>query len=166
MNKLFTLVVASTLALSTYALGAPEAIATLAGFMTAIVQKDNLKEIQTCAVDGDTLVSDVENMIADVESLSFSGFFKAIEMTGKIYGEAPYILRECKNIQDDLNTLKTQAAIFTDIPKLTERITKNYVWHYTEIMTAIHTANTEAAEGDYFGFGENIGDAVFIALQP
>ncbi len=166
MNKLFTLVVASTLALSTYALGAPEAIATLAGFMTAIVQKDNLKEIQTCAVDGDTLVSDVENLIADVESLSFSGFFKAIEMTGKIYGEAPYILRECKNIQDDLNTLKTQAAIFLDIPKLTERITKNYVWHYTEIMTAIHTANTEAANGDYFGFGENIGDAVFIALQP
>lgn len=45
MNKLFTLVVISTLALSTYALGASEAIATLAGFMTAIVQKDNLKEI-------------------------------------------------------------------------------------------------------------------------
>ncbi len=87
-------------------------------------------------------------------------------MTGKIYGEAPFILRECENLQDDLNTLKQQAAIFLDLGKLTERITKNYVWHYTEIMTAINTANQDAAAGNYFGFGENIGDAVFIALQP
>ena len=78
MFKLFTLIVASTFALSTYALGAPEAISVLAGFMTAIVQKDNLKEIQTCAVDGDLLVNDVESLIGDIESLSFSGFFKAI----------------------------------------------------------------------------------------
>lgn len=45
MNKLFIMVVISTLALSTYAIGVTEAIATLAGFMTAIVQKDNLAEI-------------------------------------------------------------------------------------------------------------------------
>lgn len=166
MNKLFTLVVISTLALSTYSLGASEAIATLAGFMTAVVQKDSLTEIQTCAVDGDLLVTDVENLVTDLESLSFSGFFKAIELTGKIYGEAPFVLRDCENLQDDLNTIKTQAAIFTDLGELTQRITKNYVWHYTEIMTAIHTANTDAASGNYFGFGENIGDAVFIALQP
>jgi t-SNARE complex subunit (syntaxin) len=134
--------------------------------MTAIVQKDNLKEIQTCAVDGELLANDVESLIADVESLSFSGFFKAIQMTGKIYGEAPFILRECQNLKDDLNTLKQQAAIFLDLGKLTERITKNYVWHYTEIMTAINTANQDATAGNYFGFGENIGDAVFIALQP
>ena len=166
MNKLFTFVVISTLALSTYALDVSQAVAVLAGFMTAIVQKDSLKEIQTCAVDGDLLVTDAENLISDVESLSFSGFFKAIQLTGKIYGEAPYILRECENLKDDLNTIKTQAEIFTNIGELTERITKNYVWHYTEIMTAINTANTDAAAGNYFGFGENIGDAVFIALQP
>jgi hypothetical protein len=166
MNKLFTLVVVSTLALSTYALDVSQAVAVLAGFMTAIVQKDSLKEIQTCAVDGDLLVTDAENLISDVESLSFSGFFKAIQLTGKIYGEAPFILRECENLKDDLNTIKTQAEIFTNIGELTERITKNYVWHYTEIMTAINTANTDAAAGNYFGFGENIGDAVFIALQP
>lgn len=166
MNKLFTLVVVSTLALSTYALDVSQAVAVLAGFMTAIVQKDSLKEIQTCAVDGDLLVTDAENLISDVESLSFSGFFKAIQLTGKIYGEAPYILRECENLKDDLNTIKTQAEIFTNIGELTERITKNYVWHYTEIMTAINTANTDAAAGNFFGFGENIGDAVFIALQP
>ena len=166
MNKLFTLVVVSTLALSTYALDVSQAVAVLAGFMTAIVQKDSLKEIQTCAVDGDLLVTDAENLISDVESLSFSGFFKAIQLTGKIYGEAPYILRECENLKDDLNTIKTQTEIFTNIGELTERITKNYVWHYTEIMTAINTANTDAAAGNYFGFGENIGDAVFIALQP
>jgi hypothetical protein len=166
MNKLFTLVVVATLALSTVALDVSQAIAVLAGFSTAIVQKDSLKEIQTCAVDGDLLVTDVENLIADVESLSFLGFFKAIQLTGKIYGEAPFILRECENLKDDLNTIKTQAEIFTNIGELTERITKNYVWHYTEIMTAINTANTDVAAGNYFGFGENIGDAVFIALQP
>ena len=166
MNKLFTLVVASFLVVSTYALGAPDAIAALAGFMTAVVKIDNLKEIQTCAVDGDLLVTDVENLIADIESLSFKGFMKAIETTGKIYGEAPYILRECENLQDDLNVVKSQAAIFLNLSELTERITKNYVWHYTEIMNAMDTANTDAAAGDYFGFGENLGDAVFIALQP
>ena len=166
MNKLFTLVVVCTLALSTYARGAPDAIAALAGFMTAVVKIDNLKEIQSCAVDGDLLVTDVDDLIADIESLSFSGLLKAIETTGKIYGEAPLILRECENLQDDLDVIKSQAAIFLNLSELTERITKNYVWHYTEIMTAMNTANTDAAAGNYFGFGENLGDAVFIALQP
>jgi hypothetical protein len=56
--------------------------------------------------------------------------------------------------------------IFTDIGTLTQRITKNYVWHYTEIMNALNTANTDAANGDYYGYGQNLADAAFIALQP
>jgi hypothetical protein len=122
--------------------------------------------MQTCAKDADKISGDVENMIADIESLSFSGFFKAIELYGKISGEAPYVLRDCENLQDDLNTLAEQTKIFTDIGALTQRITKNYIWHYTEIMTALNTANLDANAGDYYGFGENMADAVFIALQP
>jgi hypothetical protein len=33
-------------------------------------------------------------------------------------------------------------------------------------MDDIHTANADAANGDYYGFGQNIGYAVFVALQP
>lgn len=134
--------------------------------MTVVVQKDNLAEMRTCAQDTDKISGDVENMIADIESLSFTGFFKAIELYGKISGEAPYILRDCENLQDDIHTLEEQAKIFTNIGELTQRITKNYIWHYTEIMTALNNANIDASTGDYYGFGENIADAVFVALQP
>ena len=105
-------------------------------------------------------------MISDLESLSFSGFLNSIYLLGKVYGEAPFVLRDCENLQDDLAILAEQAKIFTDIGALTKRITKNYVWHYTEIMTALNTANTDAASGDYYGYGENLADAAFIALQP
>jgi len=122
--------------------------------------------MRTCAKDADLLTGDVEALIHDVTSLTFSGFFDAIVTTGRIMGEAPFVFRDCETLQDDLNKIKEQAAIFTNIGELTERITKNYVWHYSEIMDDIHTANADAANGDYFGFGENIGDAVFVALQP
>ena len=111
-------------------------------------------------------MADVESMITNLESLSFSGFLKSIEFLGRIYGEAPFVLRDCEHLQEDLDILAQQAAIFTDIPALTERITKNYVWHYTEIMNALHTASTDAEAGNYFGYGENLADAAFIALQP
>lgn len=165
-KKLIVLVAVCMLASTTCAFGVEDAIATLAGFMATIIQKDNLKEMQTCARDADLLVADVEGLIDDVKSLSFAGFFKAIIATGKIIGEAPFVLRDCETLQDDLHTLAVQAEVFTNIGELTERITKNYVWHYTEIMDDIHTANEMASQGHYYGFGEYIADAVFIALQP
>ena len=97
------LLVACMLATSTLAFGFEDAIATLAGFMAAIVHKDNLKEMLTCADDSGSLVGDVEELITDVKSFNFVSIFKAIQMSGKIVGEAPFILRECKNIQDDLD---------------------------------------------------------------
>ncbi len=141
-------------------------LATLAGFMTAVVDEDHLNEIQTCAQDSDVLVADIEAMIADLESFSFMNFLKSIELLGKVYGEAPFVLRDCENLKDDLAIIEQQASIFLDISALTQRITKNYVWHYTEIMNALHTANTDAANCDFFGYGENLADAAFIALQP
>ena len=143
-----------------------DAIAVLAGFMAAVVQKDDLKEMQTCAKDADLLTGDVERIISDVSSLSFSGFFDAIYLAGRVMGEAPFVLRDCETLQEDLATLETQAQIFTHIGELTERITKNYIWHYTEIMTDISKANEAATQGNYYSFGELVGDAVFVALQP
>ena len=160
------LVVATVSTAASAQLTGSDALSALAGFMTVVVQQDHLTEIQTCAKDADVLVADVENMISDLESFSFSNFLKSIELLGKVYGEAPFVLRDCENLHDDLAVLGEQTKIFTDIPALTQRITKNYVWHYTEIMTALNTANTDAANGDYFGYGENIADAAFIALQP
>lgn len=166
MKKFLALFVTAALATTSFAITGGQVIEVLAGLTSAIVQKDNLNEMKTCAKDADLLTDDVEALIKDVTSLSFSGFFDAIERTGRILGEAPFVLRDCESLTDDLNTIKEQAAVFTNIGELTERITKNYVWHYSEIMNDIHTANTDATTGDYYGFGQNIGDAVFVALQP
>ncbi len=151
---------------TSFAFGFEDAIATLAGFMATVIQKDNLKEMLTCANDGDKFTGDVETLISEVTNFSFSNFFKAMITVGEIMGEAPYVLRDCESLQDDLHTLAQQAEIFTNIGELTERITKNYVWHYSEIMGDISTANTDASQGNYYGFGQNIAAAVFVALQP
>ncbi len=164
-KTLFTVTIAA-LASTSYTFGVDDTIATLAGFMSAVVHKDHLNEMLTCATDAELLTGDVEALIADVESLTFSGIFKAIETTGKIFGEAPFVLRECENLQDDLKTLGEQAKIFLNIGELTERITKNYVWHYGELMTDIANAKADAAAGQYYNFGEQIGEAVMVALQP
>jgi hypothetical protein len=166
MRKLLALILSATLATSALAITGEQVIEVVAGFTSAIVQKDDLNEMKTCAKDADILAADVEGVIHDVTSFTFSGFFDAIERVGRIMGESPFVFRDCENLQDDLNVIKEQAAIFTNIGELTERITKNYVWHYSEIMDDIHTANADAATGDYYGFGQNIGDAVFVALQP
>ena len=166
-KKFLGLLVVATVSTTAYAdLTGSNVLAALAGFMSVVVQEDHLTEIQTCAKDADLLVADVESMVSDLESFSFSNFLKSIELLGKVYGEAPFVLRDCENLQDDLAILGEQAKIFTDIGALTQRITNNYVWHYTEIMTALNTANTDAANGDYYGYGENLADAAFIALQP
>ena len=145
MQKLLVfLLVTFTLATTTLAFSVEDSIATLAGFMAALIQKDNLKEMLTCATDAESISGDIEDVIADVESISFAGIFRAIITTGKIMGEAPFILRECENLQDDIQTITEQAEIFSNIAELTERVTKNYVWHYTEIMDDITKANQYA----------------------
>lgn len=166
MRSILALLVSATLATSTLAITGDQVIEVLAGFTQAVIQKDDLAEMRTCAKDADLLVGDVENLIHDVTTLTFSGFFDAVVTTGRILGETPFVFRDCESLQDDLNKIKAQAAVFTNIGELTERITKNYVWHYSEIMDDIHTANADATAGDYYGFGQGIGSAVFVALQP
>ena len=112
--------------------------------MAAIVQKDNLQEIKTCARDGDLMAGDIERLVNDVSSLSFTGFFDAVMTTGRILGEATFVLRDCESLKEDLNTLNEQAQVFLDIDELSERIAKNYVWHYSEIMSDLANAKDDA----------------------
>jgi hypothetical protein len=40
------------------------------------------------------------------------------------------------------------------------------IWHFSEIVQNLHEAQTDYTQEDYFDFGENLGDAIFIATQP
>ena len=50
------------------------------------------------------------------------------------------------------------------IDELSERIAKNYVWHYSEIMSDLANAKDDEYIGDYYSMGECIGEAVFVSL--
>lgn len=110
------------------------------------------------------MAKDIERLVNDVSSLSFTGFFDAVMTTGRILGEAPFVLRDCESLKEDLNTLNEQAQVFLDIDELSERIAKNYVWHYSEIMSDLANARDDESIGDYYSMGECIGEAVFISL--
>jgi hypothetical protein len=106
MRSFLALLVSACLATSTLAITGGQVIEVIAGFTSAIIQKDDLEEMKTCAKDADLLTGDVEALIADVTSLTFSGFFDAIVLTGRILGEAPFVLRDCENLKEDLNTIE------------------------------------------------------------
>jgi hypothetical protein len=137
----------------------------LAGVMYGIVQEDHVDYFIGCVNGTETLVSDVETMIEDFMLPTFWDIIDGINEIKKfIFVDLPPTIENCGDIPEDFTKLGKFFSIFSNSTLLTQRLEYNLLWYYSDIMTDVNSALTFYSQGQYFNFGDKIGEALVLAV--
>ena len=138
-------------------------ISICAGVMDGIVQADHIDYIRHCIGDSEQLVTDVENAVTDFSSGSFWGITAGMLDVKQFIADFTPEIADCGNIPEDFNRLGEFFSIFGNTTLLIQRVTYNALWYYSNIITDYNQAMAFWAQGDFFNFGEKIGEALVEA---
>ena len=141
-------------------MAAPEFVA---GFVYGMTGDNNLEEIETCMQGGEDLFNDIQTAFYD---LTEGNFIAALTEIGGIVAEFQTDLTNCENMDQDIYAIEQWAQIFTEPVELAETLAKNMLFHSSEIYADIATCEADWMNGDYFGSGTALADALTVAVGP
>ncbi len=137
----------------------------LAGVMYGIVQEDHVDYLIGCVNGTEALVTDVETIIEDFMLPSFWDIIDGINQIKKfIFVDLPVTIENCGDIPEDFIKLGQFFSVFGNTTLLTQRLENNLLWYYSDIMTDVNAGLTFYNEGQYFNFGDKIGEALVLAV--
>jgi hypothetical protein len=143
---------------------ASDVIEVFAGVMNGIVHEDHLDYLLGCMNGTEALVTDMEDAVADFEEGTFWSITAGILDLKQFIADIPPTLSNCGGIPDDFAKLGNFFSIFGNTTLLTERVTYNMLWYYSDIETDLGQALTYWNQADYFDFGDKVGDALVLAV--
>jgi len=135
----------------------------MAGMLDGLVGENHLTEMATCATDGETLLDDVEALIADLKAHKMvAAGLKA----KKVASELHTTLGACESMGDDLKALEDWAKVFTSPTKVAEDFAKAMLLHKAKIDADVHSVESDWALHEYFQSGKAAADILYIVLGP
>ena len=117
-----------------------DVIQTCAGVMDGIVQEDHIDYLRHCIGDSEQLVTDMEDAIADFSSGTFWGITAGILDIKQFIADLTPEIHDCGNIPTDFKRLGEFFSVFGNTTLLTERVTYNVLWYYSDIVTDYNAA--------------------------
>ena len=156
MNGLFQM--------SLFAISLQDAEEFLGGLIYGLIQKDDLKDIETCLQDATTVEQEINDAIADFMKGDIQSIIQGVELVGKLIQELPTDLQDCQAIQGDLTRIENWASIFSDPSKLVETVTTNLIKNFSKITADITKTSTDIAGAQYYNAGEDIADVMVLTL--
>lgn len=101
--------VLSTIALSMvseyYAISIQQAEEFVGGIIYGLIQKDDLKRIETCLTDADQVEKEVNEAIQDFMKGDVASILSGIEVIGTLLTELPEDLKDCQDVQGDITRI-------------------------------------------------------------
>ena len=149
---------------SQYAINIEQAEEFLGGIIMGLIQKDDLKAIETCLKDGETVEKEVNEAITDFMKGDLDDILAGITVLGNLIQELPQDLGDCEAIQGDITRIEKWASIFSDPKKLMTTVVENLIKHYGSIFSDIDKTSGDIAKADYFSAGEDIADVLVLTL--
>ena len=123
----------------------------MGGFLEGVVEDNHLTEITGCATGVPEVVTEVENLINDLEN---GKRIKAANVARKLVKDLPATFSSCTHMGEDFKTLEAWAEVFTEPKTLTADLTKAMVLHHDEITTDISDVKTEWNAAEYYKSGQ------------
>ena len=151
------------LAATTYAMPVGAAPKWAAGLIYGLVGDNHLLEIEACANDGEAMVPKIEKVIADFEGGMIT---QAVEELILVAKDIPHLLKDCKNMDEDIAAIEDWATIFTNKTKLVATVSKNFLLHKKAIKADIADAKAAWALHEYFSAGVTCADISDKAIGP
>ena len=142
-----------------------DTIHLLAGVMNGIIHEDHIDYMLGCVNGTEAMVGDIESMVSDFGSGTFWGITDGLlDIKRFVTQDLPIAIVDCGDIPDDFTKLDQFFSIFSNSTLLSQRVTYNFLWYYSQIMTNFNAAEAAWNAGLYFECGTKLGDALVDAV--
>ena len=128
------------------------------------VLSQEFPDIEACLIDVSAVEGELIRAVQDFELESFDGAEKGLEELGKVAGQVPTLVKDCKSVQADLTNLVKMGEVFKHPLTLLYKVGKNLIVNGVDIFTNIAAAVDAYKQGDYFTFGKHVGQALVDVL--
>ena len=143
-----------------------DSIQFLDGLALSITKHDIEADLERCYTNATTVKDDIEHAMRDFSIGGVLGYVSGALRTIKLIDEIPTFFNGCDDAGTAIETLVSWAQVqLNDTTALEERITKNFLWDHTEIVTDIEAGLGDYNKTDYFDSGIEIGKAVMLLTQ-
>ena len=161
--------VLSTIALMTvseyYAISIQQAEEFIGGILFGLIQKDDLKAIETCLTDGDQVEKEVNEAIQDFMKGDVASILAGVEVIGTLLTELPEDLKDCQDVQGDLTRISNWiSGLVADPVELAKLLATNVIKNFSKITADINDTSADIAKADYYTAGTEIADVVTLAI--
>lgn len=119
------------------------------------------QDIEHCIVDGEHVVTDVENAYQHLKSKDVQNVIEGLKDVGDALMQIKKMMSDCKDIKQDFTKLAEMAAIFSNPESAAVHIGKDLIVHGVDIYHEVKASISayEKNPRDYYDFGFNIGKA-------
>lgn len=149
-----------------YAVNLPDAEEFVAGMIMGLIQKDDLKNIQQCMTDGDTVEKEITQAVSDIEKGDISDIIAGVQILGTLVQQLPADLQHCKGMQADLARIEKWAEIFKNPTQLIQTLTTNVIKNFGEITGDVSKIGTDFSGQKYEQAGVDVADILVATLGP
>ena len=148
-----------------YAISIQQAEEFIGGLLYGLIQKDDLKAIETCLTDGDQVEKEVNEAIEDFMKGDIASILAGVEVIGTLLTELPEDLKDCQEIQGDLTRISNWfSSLIADPVELAKMLTTNVIKNFSKISADINDTSADIAKADYYDAGSEIADIVVLSL--
>merc|ERR1719454_2303887 len=133
----------------------------VAGVVEGFVHKNDLKEIEACLTDADTLEGEIEAIVKDLSTLDITHIIDAVKKIVTLVQQIPDDLKNCEGIQGDITKITTWASSIDPT-----KIPTNVIEHLTPIVKDVQTITTDFQTNKYLDAGEQVADIAIEVLGP
>ena len=109
----------------------------LVGTLARLLNVNNMSTLEKCVQATNGVVTEVRDIITDVNSLSIKDIMKAVEDVSIIFQNLPDELGHCANSQEDIKRIREWATIFTQPASLISTALGNLFTNFTVVITQI-----------------------------
>ena len=161
--------VLSTIALAAvseyYAISIAQAEEFIAGMLYGLIQKDDLKYIQTCLTDADSVEKEVNEAITDFMKGDISSILAGVEVVGTLLTELPTDLADCQDMQGDLTRISSWfSGLIADPVELVKTVTTNIIKNFSKVTADVNGISTDITKADFYAAGTDVSDIVILTL--
>ena len=120
--------------------------------------------MRACITGVEVVTEQIETIAKDFKSLTLYGIFAGIEELAAFAAEIPVHFQQCEGIRPDIDRFEAWAKIFLQPSNLITALETNLPAHLNEIMVDIQAANQDYEQGNFFDYGENLGEVLVLAV--
>ena len=134
---------------------ATNGLQTVLGFVKGFVERNDLKNMEACADDLESIEKEIEEIIPELQSLDPTQIVDAVQKLIKIVQDALGDVDTCKAMNTDLQKVEDWAKNVVSHPT---SIVNHVLMHIGGIITAIKDATADAASGDMEKLGDDMAE--------